>query len=277
MNLYKIKTALLRLFLRALSRLRRFCFIVVSVKDKSCTVRYACNNEMDLFRVLTLWEKEPGTMLWIDESVGVGDTFLDIGANIGIYSIAAAMRVGQSGKVYAIEPNKINTTSLHRNVKYNSLDSVVKVLAVPVASGLSVAEFNYMSLESAMTGAQFGSRLVNGREKEFRPAMSELMVGVSVDYLVESGAISSPHLVKIDVDGLELEILRGMKEVLKSTHRPRAVQVELNVGLQTEIEEQMREFGYVLMRRHLTKHGQLLVSQGLSLDRIAHNAVFTPA
>ena len=66
-------------------------------------------------------------------------------------------------------------------------------------------------------------------EAEVRPG-DVLVYGSRVDHLVETGVIRAPTLVKIDVDGNELAILRGMTGLLRGRQRPRAVQVELNAG-----------------------------------------------
>ena len=62
------------------------------------------------------------------------------------------------------------------------------------------------------------------------PVASEMVCGSRVDHLVETGVIRAPTLVKIDVDGNELAILRGMTGLLRGRQRPRAVQVELKAG-----------------------------------------------
>ena len=61
-----------------------------------------------------MFVKESGTCEWIKNDIGPGDVFFDIGANIGIYSILAANRVGKTGKVYAFEPHSGNFTRLLR-------------------------------------------------------------------------------------------------------------------------------------------------------------------
>ena len=83
-----------------------------------------------------------------------------------------------------------------------------------------------------------------------------------------------PNLVKIDVDGLELGILAGMTTLLKSKERPRSIQVELNVGQEDAIIKFLTDFGYKLDHRHFTQHGKKLLSRGVDISPIAHNAVF---
>ena len=247
----------------------------IVVEDGAYRTAFVCENRLQAHRAMSLWVKEAGTMAWISEQVRPGDVFLDIGANVGIYTLAAAHRAGVSGRVYAIEPHKPNAVSLMRNVIQNGFGDRVTVLAIPVADRRMVAMFQYRQMEAASTGSQLNSTSVNG--KEFRPKASELCIGLPVDELVASEAIRAPNIVKIDVDGIELDILKGMRELLASQNRPRSIQVELNVGEHEAIVDHMTSSGYRLESRHFTLDGKRQLGEGKSLAQIAHNAIFMPA
>jgi hypothetical protein len=147
---------------------------------------------------------------------------------------------------------------------------------VPLADSRAVAAFNYTSLDPAVTGSQFGNTFKDGHSKQFRPAAVELCFGLSVDELLAMNAIAPPSLVKIDVDGTELSILKGMSTLLRGSSRPRSVQVELNVGEHDAVEGFMIEHGYRLDHRHFTLDGERQLGAGKSPQSIAHNAVFVP-
>ena len=246
----------------------------VTVGDGPYRTVFACENRMQAGRAMSLWVKEAGTMAWIDKSVQQGERFLDIGANVGIYTLAAAHRVGDSGRVYAVEPHKPNAVALMRNVVRNGLEKRVDVLTVPLADQRMVAKFNYKTFEAASTGSQLNQTHVSG--KEFTPEATEIVLGLSVDELIAASAIAAPHHVKIDVDGIELSILNGMRTLLAGPQRPRSVQVELNVGEHEAVETFMVEAGYTLDHRHFTLIGQRQMQAGKQLAQIAHNAVFVP-
>ena len=264
-----------RVLLRGLARLRRGAFIHVELDDEGYRSIFACENAEDASRPLSLWIKEEGTMQWISSDTRAGDVFMDIGANIGIYAIAAGHRVGSEGQVYAFEPHKVNALSLMRNIQLSKLSDRVKVFACALAGDVGVFEFNYRSLASASSTSQLGHRYVAG-EGSFEPVASEMVFASTVDRLVGDGVMRPPHLIKIDVDGNEVQILKGMAALLSSADRPRAVQVELNVGEQDQVIQLLAGLGYRLDQRHFTHLGKKALARGLPLDRVAHNAIFRP-
>jgi len=246
----------------------------IVIKDGAYETAFVCENRKQAHRAMSLWVKEAGTMAWIESHVRPGDCFLDIGANVGIYTLAAAHRAGAAGRVYAIEPHKPNAVALMRNVLSNNFQDRVVVLAMPVADRRMVATFQYRDLGAASTGSQLNSTKLNG--KEFQPLASELCIGLPVDELVATEAIRAPHVVKIDVDGIELDILKGMQGLLTSAERPRSVQVELNVGEQDAIIDYMASQKYRLESRHFTLDGKRQLAAGKDVAKIAHNAIFAP-
>lgn len=263
--------------LNATSWLRERLLPKLRVNDRGFESRYVCNNKHDAQRAAALWVKEEGTMRWIDSEVRAGDIFMDIGANIGVYTIAAAHRVGSGGKVYAFEPHKLNAVTLMQNVQLSKLSDRVEIFSFPLSESATVLRFNYASLASASSGSQLGHTRMAGGEKEFRPAASEMVASVSVDELIARSAIKAPTLVKIDVDGNELPILRGMKSLLSGNERPRAVQVEVNVGEGEPIEAFLAGCSYKLDSRHFTRPGEAKLKRGVPVEKIEFNAIFRPS
>jgi transketolase len=258
-------------------KIRNYLLTEVKVCDGQFQTVFICENDMQAARALSLWIKEAGTMEWLDKNLRQGDRFLDIGANVGIYSLAAAHRVGPTGKVFAAEPHKFNICSLLKNILRNNFQDRIKVLTVPLTSERCATEFNYSSIIPASTGSQLGSTKRDGRGGyEFIPVLTELTVGLSLDEVIDLKMIEAPDMIKIDVDGIELKILQGMKRLLVSDNRPRSIQVELNLGEQEDVVSFLEEHGYGLDHRHLTLQGKHYFDAGKSMSEIAHNAVFVP-
>jgi FkbM family methyltransferase len=266
-----------RVVVKILQWIRRNSLVRVKLDDHGHPTRYLCENSLDATRPVSLWVKEEGTMKWIDAEVRPGDVFMDIGANIGIYTLAAAHRVGKTGAVYAFEPHKTNGVSLLRNIQANGFDDRVHFLSCALSDSSGMIPFNYRSLDAASTASQLGHTQIPGTSETFKPSAREFVYSATVDELLAAGTIRAPQLVKIDVDGNEIRILSGMRGLLISATRPRAVQVELNVGEHSQIEDLMRECGYLLAERHFTYSGKQAQDAGQPLAQIAHNAIFRPA
>ncbi len=265
-----------RAIFKILGLLRRRSLVAVKLAEHGFATRYLCENALDAMRPLSLWVKEEGTMQWIASDVNAGEVFMDIGANIGIYTLAAAHRVGPQGAVYAFEPHKTNGMSLMRNIQANGFDDRVKFLSCALSDRSGMVDFNYRSLDAASTASQLGHTLIPGTTQTFTPSARELVFSTSVDELLAAGTIRPPNCIKIDVDGNEIRILEGMRNLLKGSARPKAVQVELNVGEQVQIEALMRDCGYHLVQRHFTHAGKQQQAAGQPLSEIAHNAIFRP-
>lgn len=265
--------------IRWAQRWRRMATPMFEVRDKQWRSRFVCESDLDAWRAVSLWIKEPGTMQWIDMEVRPGDVFLDIGANVGLYTIAAAHRVGESGKVFAVEPHRANVMTLHRNVAANRYGARVQVLPIGLADKADITRLNYASLESASTGSQVGREVMamQTENQTFKPVASEIVLTTTVDALIDAGAMGPPHLVKMDVDGLEPAILRGMERMLRAPTRPRSIQVEVNVGDHADVVGFMQACGYAASARNYTKIGAALVAEGADADAIAHNVVFVPS
>lgn len=132
--------------------------------------------------------------------IGSGETVWDVGANVGYYSVVAARRVGPAGRVFAFEPFKANYDQLVRHLALNGLGQVT-AMEVAMGGHDGVARF-------AEGGSGFEGRLDARGGREVRC--------VRGDTLVAGGDVLVPSVVKIDVEGAELEVLKGGESMLRS-------------------------------------------------------------
>jgi FkbM family methyltransferase len=138
----------------------------------------------------------------MDEAIFPGATVVDVGANIGYNTVYAAQRVGPAGRVVAVEPAADNLSVLRQNILANRIGHVV---VQPVAAGRAheVRDFFLRGEVSAVNSF-------------FPESMYAEVTGVEqvrvapLDDLVEA----DPDLVKIDVEGAELDVLAGMTRLL---------------------------------------------------------------
>lgn len=137
--------------------------------------------------------------------IGTGDVVMDIGANIGYYVLAEAKIVGKTGKVYAVEPVASNFKLLQKNVSLNNLTNV--------------SAFQYAVGDKNLITEIFVSNLSNLCAVN-KDAAGGNIVGVqpvrmmTIDEFVKDKKM--PKLIRMDVEGYEYEILKGMSSTLKS-------------------------------------------------------------
>jgi len=165
---------------------------------------------MTRYRADTFWEKEPETISWIDHA-NIGDTLLDIGANIGIYSLYAAKK---GMLVYAIEPNSLNFSMLNLNIMDNGLNDLVIAFPYSLHSKTKTSMLNMNDLIWGGALASFDRKVdYKGSDAEFN--FTQGSSGISIDEFVANTGFRPSH-IKIDVDGNESLVLEGGNKYIKS-------------------------------------------------------------
>jgi len=190
--------------------------------------RFSSSSPLLLWRARTLLDKEPETIAWI-RGFAASDVFFDVGANVGAYSIYAARR---GSMVTAFEPEASNFAVLNRNIRLNGLDGVVT--AYPIAISDSV-RLDALRLHAAEPGAAlhvFGSN-VDFKAETFAPAAIQGAISMPLDDLVYRFGLPCPTKLKIDVDGLEPQVLRGAQRLL-ADNRLNGILLEINESLPAE-------------------------------------------
>lgn len=263
-------------YIRVTGRLRfelrdRLEQAVTVVEQGRKDLTFLCDNRDEVWRVMTLLVKEEGTIEWLRKNAGPDTIFFDIGANIGLYTIYGASLVGKSGHVFAFEPHAVNFAHLIKNVNANKFNEQVSALSLALFDESGLFPFSYFDWAAGASKNQIENG--EGATGVFR----ELKYAAVLDELIDSGRLPAPHLIKIDVDGVEAQIIRGMKRLMQSNRRPLSIQVEIQKGDNGDIAALMEGQGYKLDHRHFTMAGKNKLRRGLTLDRIAHNCVFVPA
>ncbi|QIK78946.1 FkbM family methyltransferase [Sphingomonas piscis] len=212
------------------------------------TMRFATTGSSSRKRLRTLFTKEPITLAWID-TFGEGETLYDIGANVGMYTVYAA--VMRNSQVYAFEPEALNYAELNKNIFLNDLDK--RVLGYCLALS-DVDKADRLLLSDFGIGISYHDFQENSwtEDKAFAPdwvvskdgRRQQGCIGRTVDSLIEEG-MPVPHHIKIDVDGLEHRVIRGMAELLRHPQL-KTVLVEINYDnpRNLEIVDRMQEGGW---------------------------------
>jgi FkbM family methyltransferase len=142
---------------------------------------------------------ELGTVSVLQKFLKEGNTFIDVGANIGFLSLAGAAVVGKEGKVIAFEPQPETFQLLEENVKMNS--------------------FSQIQLNQFALGEEEGEAIIYSEEENRGGASitnkrSEKGVSIQLNRLDDIELGSKVDMIKIDVEGFEWEVLKGARQTI---------------------------------------------------------------
>jgi FkbM family methyltransferase len=196
-------------------------------------------------RIVTSWHDYPAAILgyterkltdWLLAHARPGETWLDVGANCGYTSLALARAVGPEGRVFAFEPALTTAACLERTGRANGLAQLVALpFALSEARRPVVARF---ATERGMIDSQLAAGGGTEMTAITAVALDALWNGIAGDDRVVHG-------IKIDVQGMELEALRGMRRLL-STYRPTIVlEIHPNVS-RDDVLDLLESCGYLL-------------------------------
>lgn len=215
------------------SLLRAGMGAVSALFPKTSTVKQTVHNGGPLLvwaneyigrRILTTGSFETDALSFLKSVVRAGDTCIDVGANIGIYSLAFSRLVGPSGKVEAFEPVTRNALLTELNCELNELRNV-RVVRAP----LSDSSGKNLSRHTPQSDSAYSYFSADGEPGDTPPSLS-------LDDYLGQRAISRVDFIKIDVEGAELSVLRGGAGLLASRGRPRIIMIEM-------VDEYLGRFG----------------------------------
>ena len=205
------------------------------------SLRFKITSSVELKRV-----QNKGQPFILEEFLGrliEGGVYYDVGANIGIFALPAAKIVGEDGLVVAFEPEAANYHRLLENADRNGLNNVL-------AFNIGLGAANASSLLYRPT-----DRLGEGGHSLYKPrrhrgGTSRILLA-RLDGLISFWSLPPPNYMKIDVEGAEVEVLRGMPDTLASDDL-QALVCEVRIpGAMPEYYEPTDE----AVTRLLTEHG----------------------
>jgi FkbM family methyltransferase len=197
---------------------------VREIDVRGVAVRMETRSRRERERVDAYLTKEPGTLDWIDRVVMPGNTFFDVGANIGQYGLYAGLKAHGAVSVCCFEPEAANYAALNRNIALNGMSGSVTAYLLALSSELKLG-----SLHLSGAGEAGGALHQLDRAAENGNGRVQGVVAISLDTLVYDLRLPCPTHMKIDVDGHEEAILRGARRLLADT-RLESVLIEVNGG-----------------------------------------------
>ena len=187
------------------SRLYRNIYVSLKGKKKIQLLDFG---QVIRYRAKTFLTKEPETINWID-SFNKKDKLLDIGANIGIYSLYAALK---NHIVVAIEPDALNYALLNLNIRNNNFSNKITAYCNAIHNQKKFSKFNISSLDWGGASNSFDNKF-DQWGNNYKPVHFQGIFGITLDEFLKKIKYFPNH-IKIDVDGNENLILQGAKKTL---------------------------------------------------------------
>lgn len=210
--------------------------LLLKFKMPKYNYEFYCRNNNDDFKIMTFHEDD---IMENNFNPKEEDIVIDVGAHIGPYTLIASKRVGLNGKVIAIEADPDNFNILNRNIRLNKLTNVIPLnYAVYSKEGKiklylpnSHEHSSYTKYNTVMSDRAVG-------ETKFVEVKAN-----TLDYLLLSNDIKHEDInwIKIDVEGAELEVLKGATNVLsKSKHISLLIEIH-NLSTNSNLYESIKE------------------------------------
>ena len=170
-----------------------------------------------------------------------GMIVVDIGSNLGYYCLLEALIVGNQGKVYALEPVPKNFKILSKNININSYKNIKSYcLAVSDKSGTAdfflTAASNWGSMIDL--NSENTSEYMKGKMEQLNRGVIKVKT-VSIDDFLKKENVHNVNLIRMDIEGHEINAIKGMEKTLKSNSSPIKLLIEVHNKLFNNLEKSL--------------------------------------
>lgn len=224
---------------------------IISQKTDFGAINFFCPGKIPEWRARTLLTKEPETIEWIN-TFSDNDVFWDIGANVGVYTLYAALR---NMAVMSFEPSPSNYYLLNRNIEINKMDNWISALCIAFNDTTRLDSLYMANNDLGGALSSFG-KAVDWRGEPFTASFKQAMIGFSIDDFVRQFNPLFPNHIKIDVDGIEHEIIKGAERTL-SDRRVKSILVELDSSREDYCKKVIKDIEKTGMQLRTKKHAPI--------------------
>ena len=249
--------------------------VTLQYKADNCLHEFKILLNRDLYSQKTMWNDFSNGYLYEQETSQVyidllqpGDTFIDIGAHIGYFSLLAASLIGQDGLVMCFEPNESNLDQLKKNVIINQFTNIQ---VMPFAVGNENKKVDFFLNQDNDGGHALwdvGKHDFNIKSREHSELFTVQMK--TLDSILSDNRLDNLKLIKMDVEGCESMVIDGAMNTLKLHNYPFVIS-EINrfalsemESSEDELRKKMQGLGYDCYV--LTEAGLILQAPGKYIE-----------
>ena len=206
--------------------------------QKPLPFKMHASDPLSAWRASTFWAKEPETISWLEyfsnKATRRVSTLVDVGANIGVYTLYW-LSLSDNSNAISCEPFEPNQKLLSANASLNGFSSRVKLISEPLYDAVGLG---FVNIEDDRPGGS-GFRYSIGQHLDKKSEI--VMKALTLDLILAPSMVN--HILKIDVDGNDFEILRGGESSLSSGNIE-SVLIEADLDQQLKIAKYLEGFGY---------------------------------
>ncbi len=200
----------------------------IDVPTAHGVLRFHCPTRESLHFVREFTQREPETLAWID-SFQPGDVFWDIGANVGQYSLYAALLHGV--RTLAFEPGAASYEALIRNTEVNRMDDRIAAYCLAFGETTELSTLNMARTDAGSSMHAVGTD-IDALGRRIKVRFRQAVPVYSIDSFSATFRPPLPTHIKLDVDSIEDRIITGAKHTLADP-RVQSIMIELEGGLDT--------------------------------------------
>tara|TARA_Y100000590_G_scaffold390304_1_gene466003 strand:+ start:1774 stop:2535 length:762 start_codon:yes stop_codon:yes gene_type:complete len=157
---------------------------------------------------------EQETFEWINTYLKPEQTFIDIGANIGIFSLYAGLK--KNTKIISLEPSAETFATLNANIRLNNLEQKIQAFCLAASDRTELTQLFMNDQSSGASHNNVGA--ANNQFGKFTASAKQSVFSIKLDDFMNFSKFSYPDHMKLDVDGNELKVLKGSSKILKKVH-----------------------------------------------------------
>lgn len=191
---------------------------------------------------------EPDISLAMLRIVRTGDVVVDVGANLGFFTVLLATLVGPAGRVLSAEPGENNLPRLQNNIAANEYGNVI-VIDRPIADRAVPVTF-FLNSDNDVGNALWNPGAFPGNDRSKAQTISHSLMATTLDEEISRLGCGAPRLIKIDTEGAEQRVLEGAHHLLLGRKVPFVICELHNFGLAQmgcspmSLRQMMEDYGY---------------------------------